>query len=74
MKLVNTLEALLDKKAILDLHPMQPGDVETTYADVSALENAIGYSPQTTLKAGLAEFIAWFKAYYEPSLSSSAIS
>lgn len=70
MELVITLEDLLGKKAILDLQPMQPGDVETTYADVSALENAIGYSPKTPLKAGLTEFISWFKAYYEPSLSN----
>jgi len=73
MELVNTLEELLGRKAVLDLQPMQPGDVETTFADVSALENAIGYSPKTPLKEGLTEFINWFKAYYEPNLSSSEL-
>lgn len=47
-----------------DLVSMQPGDVETTYADVSALEKDFGYKPKTTLREGLRKFAEWYKAYY----------
>jgi UDP-glucuronate 4-epimerase len=73
MELVNTLEALLDKKAILDLQPMQPGDVPTTYADVSELENAIGFSPKTPLKTGLTHFANWFQEYYRTLPAKSEV-
>ena len=58
------LEAALGRKAVLDLQPMQPGDVKSTYADTSALRDAVGFEPSTPLEAGLARFAAWFKEYY----------
>ncbi|WP_299818920.1 NAD-dependent epimerase/dehydratase family protein [uncultured Pontibacter sp.] len=63
LDLVANLEQLLGKKAKLDLKPMQPGDVERTYADVDELIQATGYSPQTSLADGLAKFVAWYKEY-----------
>lgn len=44
--------------------PMQPGDVEATYADVSELQKDFGYKPSTPLKAGLRNFARWYKEYY----------
>jgi nucleoside-diphosphate-sugar epimerase len=44
---------------------MQPGDVLTTYADISPLKELIGYEPKTTLKDGLQIFVDWFKNYKE---------
>jgi nucleoside-diphosphate-sugar epimerase len=44
--------------------PMQPGDVPTTFADVTALENDFGFTPQTSLKDGLRKFVEWYKGYY----------
>jgi UDP-glucuronate 4-epimerase len=73
MELVNTLEKLLGQKALLDLQPMQPGDVETTFADVSELQNATGFSPKTTLQDGLGKFVDWFNNYYAIELSKSEI-
>ena len=60
MDFIHTLEELLDRKAVLELLPMQPGDVYTTYADSSKLESAINYKPTTTLHDGLARFVAWY--------------
>jgi len=58
------MEAALGRKAVLDLQPMQPGDVKSTYADTSALRDAVGFEPSTPLETGLARFAAWFKGYY----------
>jgi UDP-glucuronate 4-epimerase len=58
------LERCLGVKARLDLLPMQPGDVVSTMADVSALESAVGFRPDTPLETGIARFVAWYKEYY----------
>ena len=47
-----------------ELVPMQPGDVEVTYADVSALEQDFGFKPATSLRDGLGSFARWYKEYY----------
>lgn len=47
-----------------ELVPMQPGDVEVTYADVTALEQDFGFKPSTTLTEGLRSFAKWYKEYY----------
>jgi UDP-glucuronate 4-epimerase len=61
---VETLEYALGKKAEKELLPMQPGDVEATYADVQSLVEDIGYQPTTTLEEGIERFVAWYKDYY----------
>ena len=58
------LERALGRKARLEMRPMQPGDVKSTYADTRALERAVGFAPATPLAAGLARFAQWFKQYY----------
>lgn len=45
--------------------PMQPGDVVRTSADTSRLGSHVGYSPATSIKEGVAEFVAWYKEYYD---------
>lgn len=61
---IAALEDALGKKAIRDLLPMQPGDVEATWASIDALSQATGFAPVTPLKTGIARFVAWFKEYY----------
>jgi UDP-glucuronate 4-epimerase len=61
---IAALEAALGKKARLEMKPMQPGDVKATYADTTALRNAVGFAPSTPLATGLQRFAAWFKDYY----------
>ena len=61
MEFIHTLEELLDRTAVLEMYPMQPGDVPTTYADSTKLETAIGYKPTTSLREGLAKLVAWYQ-------------
>ncbi|MPN56078.1 hypothetical protein SDC9_203764 [bioreactor metagenome] len=46
--------------------PMQPGDVEVTYADTTKLEKAVNYKPSTSLSEGICSFVDWYKLYYNP--------
>src|SRR5438552_4454202 len=62
---IAALERCLGKKAQLDLLPMQPGDVLSTQADVSELEQAVGFRPSTGIDEGIAEFVKWYKDYFE---------
>jgi UDP-glucuronate 4-epimerase len=61
---IETLETALGKKAIKEMLPMQPGDVQNTYADVSALRDDTGYQPRTGLAEGVGNFVAWYRAFY----------
>lgn len=61
---VNLLEKELGKKTKRELHPMQPGDVESTYADVNDLIEDFGYQPTTPVESGIKEFASWYKSYY----------
>jgi UDP-glucuronate 4-epimerase len=70
MELVAILERLLQKKARLELLPMQPGDVPITYANVDKLAKAIHYKPQTRLEEGLGKFVDWFESYYASRLAA----
>ena len=58
------LEADYDFEAHKELVPMQPGDVEMTYADVDDLIRDFGFKPETSLRDGLRAFAEWYKAYY----------
>jgi UDP-glucuronate 4-epimerase len=60
---IETLEALLGKKAIKNMLPMQPGDVPATYADISELTSRTGFIPQTPLEKGLEQFVKWYISY-----------
>ncbi len=53
-----------DFEAHKQLVPMQPGDVEVTYADTTPLERDFGFRPDTPLREGLRRFARWYKAYY----------
>jgi len=59
------LEELLGRKAVMDLQPIQPGDVPATYANVDALAAAVGFAPSTDLRTGLGRFVSWFRDYYQ---------
>lgn len=61
---IGIIEDKLGKTAIRNDMPMQPGDVEATWADPSLLRELTGYQPQTSLGDGIAEFVAWFHGYY----------
>ncbi len=58
------LEESLGRHAIKNYLPMQPGEVLETYADVTDLANAVGFTPSTPLAEGLAQFTRWYREYY----------
>ena len=57
---IHTLEEAIGKKAILEMYPMQPGDVYQTYADTAALVRDFGYCPKVSLKEGIERFVIWY--------------
>ncbi len=61
---VSLLEKELGKTAKKELLPMQPGDVEATYADVTALESEIGFKPATKIEEGIARFAQWYREFH----------
>jgi len=64
IEFIEVLESLIGKKADKEYLEMQPGDVLRTFADISELENEIGFKPTTDIKEGLEKFVEWFKNYY----------
>ncbi|PGB00911.1 GDP-mannose 4,6-dehydratase [Bacillus toyonensis] len=65
-KMVNKIEDELGIQAKLNKLPMQPGDVQRTYADITKAKSLIGYNPQIDFNDGIKKFIKWYK---EESLS-----
>lgn len=61
MDFIRTMEDAIGKKAILEMYPMQKGDVKVTYADTTALYEKVLYKPSTMLKEGVRRFIEWYK-------------
>ena len=64
LEFIRLLEEALGRKATVELVPMQAGDVQQTHADVSALQEAVGFRPATSLREGLAHFVAWYRTYH----------
>lgn len=60
-EMIETIEQALGKKAIINRMPMQLGDVNRTYADITKAKNLIGYNPQTSFKEGIENFVNWYK-------------
>ena len=52
------------RKAQIEFLPMQAGDVQATYADVSAIARDLGYAPTTSIEIGVPNFVAWYKDYH----------
>ncbi|MCT4711605.1 NAD-dependent epimerase [Enterobacteriaceae bacterium H11S18] len=65
MEYITALETALSKVASKNMLPMQPGDVLETSADTSALYDAIGFKPQTSVAEGVANFVDWYKTFYK---------
>lgn len=61
---IETLEKCIGKKAIINLLPLQQGDVPDTYADVSDLVCDMGYKPSTLLEDGIRNFVGWYRDFY----------
>ena len=68
LEFITTIEDIIGKEAIKEMMPMQPGDVEATYANVEGLINDFNYQPDTPLRKGLEATINWYIDYYNIQL------
>lgn len=64
MAFIEEIEKALGKKAKKDMLPMQPGDVNRTWADVDTLKRDFDYNPHTPINKGVTEFVKWYKNYH----------
>ncbi len=64
MDFIKAIEENLKITAQKEMLPLQPGDVERTYADVSGLMEDLNYKPETDIKIGVQKFIEWYKSFY----------
>ncbi len=64
MDFIKALENALGKEAKKEYLPMQPGDVKSTYADVSGLIDNFGYKPDTSIQKGVEKFAQWYRVFY----------
>jgi UDP-glucuronate 4-epimerase len=64
MRYIEVLEECLGKKAQKNMLPLQPGDVPATYADVSDLVRDVDYKPDMSIEQGIANFVDWYRDYY----------
>jgi UDP-glucuronate 4-epimerase len=64
-QLVDTLYALTEQTPNINYLPMQPGDVERTYAEVAKAKTLLGYNPKTPLHEGLKRFVQWYKSNHD---------
>lgn len=60
-EMINTIGEVLNVEPKIEVLPMQPGDVDRTYADISKAKKLLGYSPKFTFKEGIQKFIDWYK-------------
>jgi UDP-glucuronate 4-epimerase len=60
-RLVELLEENLGMEAVIDRQSMQPGDVPTTFADISKAKKLLGYAPRTKIEEGIPKFVNWFR-------------
>ncbi|MEQ9169525.1 MAG: NAD-dependent epimerase/dehydratase family protein, partial [Marinoscillum sp.] len=65
LRFIEILEEKIGEKAIKNFMPIQPGDVPETYADIEALENAVGFRPSTSIEKGISNFVDWYVEYYK---------
>lgn len=64
MDVLRVIEQACGRSAIVELLPMQPGDVPRTCADIAAMQRDFGFQPSTRMDDGFPAFIAWFREYH----------
>ena len=64
LEMIAILERSLGKKAVMNMLPMQAGDILSTFADVEHLSNDVGFEPATSLEVGLTNFVRWYREYH----------
>ena len=65
LEFVEAIERQLGKRAVRKLLPMQPGDVQRTFSDITDISSEFGYEPKTGVEQGIAAFVEWYLDYYK---------
>lgn len=65
MDFIKEIEHSTGEKSILEMYPMQAGDVNQTWADVQDLKDKFGYNPKFPVNKGVSNFVEWYKKYYK---------
>ncbi len=65
LEFIKIIEKKLNKKTKKEFLPLQPGDVPTTFADVSKAQKLLGYQPKVKIEEGVGEFVNWYREYYK---------
>ena len=65
MKVIGLIEEACGRKALMELLPMQPGDVQRTYADIEAIQRDLGYQPSVSIEVGVPQFVRWYREYHQ---------
>ena len=63
-RMIEIIEDACGRKAERRLMPMQPGDVRDTYADISAIQRDLGFTPSTKSDVGSPRFVEWYRSYH----------
>ena len=63
MRMIGIIEQCCERKAEIELLPMQAGDVQETFADISAIQKDLGFEPTTPIDVGVPKFVQWYKEY-----------
>ncbi len=58
------IEKATGKKAVMEMAPMQPGDVPATYADIASSTRDLGFKPATPINEGIPKFVTWYRDFY----------
>lgn len=64
LRLIQVLEDSLGMQAEKIMEPMQPGDVQATYADIEAIRRDCGFEPTTPIDVGVPNFVKWYRDYH----------
>ncbi|MGV2340424.1 MAG UNVERIFIED_CONTAM: hypothetical protein LVR18_42700 [Planctomycetaceae bacterium] len=69
LRLIEVLEEALGRRAEKRLLPMQPGDVEATWADIDDLQREVGFAPRTPIETGVQRFVEWYRGWKSAAVS-----
>jgi UDP-glucuronate 4-epimerase len=64
LRFIEIIERSLNKKAVVELLPMQPGDVKETFADIESATRDLGFRPSTSIDVGVPRFVEWYRSYH----------
>ena len=63
MHVIELFERSLGKKAVIELKPGEPGDMQETSADITATTRDFGWAPKVAVEEGIPKFVEWFRGY-----------